>query len=130
MVVMSYTDPLPYQNASEKLSKADLILLSSAREHLSQAWLSTVIVRDINPCIQSNTSCAGIQKAQILVPEGISNYLHDPIVGFLVAIHHTIELNKTLNVVCKPCVNEKVLVFMKERTEIWSKLDQWLQLER
>jgi len=107
------------------ISQHDLRLLGKAREELSAAWLSIVIVEH-HSCVRTTKQCRGFFKQPSLL-HGIIRYMHDPIVG-LEYLQKCADGLWT-STICGSCKVEKARFWKETRTSIWAKLDLWLELK-
>jgi hypothetical protein len=122
-----HQDLILSQNNEAKISSSDLRLLSRAREHLSEVWMTVALVPAPEPCGQANGECRGFYK-QLLNALGFSVYMHDPISGIVRLMD--IANRSWSSKVCRVCLTEKVNYWTNQRMLIWASLDEWLELKQ
>ena len=132
------------------LSAPELLVLSRAREYLSNVWIMAAIVPDSNPCPAAmpppisptvphhphlkqlpasvpTRRCPGVQTHQLLNSLGLAKWVHNPISG-LVAVASVVVKLKEQGILCDVCHDRKWHELMSRREEIWVELDEVLGL--
>jgi hypothetical protein len=114
------------------LSLVDIHCLHRARNRLVSSWTAATISPPTSfTC--SNHPLTDTHKAiwyAAVLQSGIfQDYLYDPICGLdevLLGINWDEELNSTLS--CETCNKGRRETWLKQKVELWKKLDGWLEL--
>lgn len=131
-----------------KLSHADLLRLTNAREKIQLAWaiiagagpashhypcpLQKTVATDTTPetqalrvrCAEAHRNSAAIWAYEVLDSSLFEIWMQDPICG----LERLIVLNWEKAGYCPQCALKRKQLWTSYREELWSKLDSWLDL--
>ena len=114
------------------LLKKDILKIMTARQHLQSEWIKLTlrlpvsegfICAELDPCVSYNVGQEH-WRSMIMDPDMYVAGLRDPICG----IQYLADVDWYGRGYCGDCVDRRRSMLEAKRRELWSKLDEWLQL--